>query len=136
MFFTDAFHLRLTQAPPMTLIDHDSLIRMNILPKDVRSGVLTLCDPLDSEDSEDEWSNENDDEEAPPTQERDPNTPDMGVRVANIERDIATMKGTLDLLQRTMTRVVNHLHVPPEPPDDEAGPSTILQPEFSLFEVD
>nr|GFD60177.1 protein root hair defective 3 [Tanacetum cinerariifolium] len=57
--------------------------------------------------------------------ERDPTMPDIGMRLANMEKDIATIKGTMDWLQRSMIRVVNHLQVPPEPPDDEAGPSTI-----------
>ncbi|PWA80942.1 protein ROOT HAIR DEFECTIVE 3 [Artemisia annua] len=137
-FFTNVFRLELTPEQPMTLIDQASLMYLKILHRDVRSRALTLCNPLDSEDPldmEDEGLDENEEEEAPPTQEREPSMAEIGVRMTNVERDMATMKGTMNWVQRSMTRVFNHLQVPPEPPDDEAGLSTTQQLS-SLSDVD
>ncbi|PWA53697.1 retrotransposon Orf1 [Artemisia annua] len=137
-FFTNAFRIELTPEQPMTLIDQTSLIYMKVLHKDVRSRVLTLCNPWDSGDPENEGLDENEDEEedALPTQERDPAMAEISVHVTNVERDIDNMKGTMNWLQHSMIRVFNHLQMPPEPPDDQAGPSTTQQLESSLSDVD
>ncbi|GKB09151.1 hypothetical protein Tco_0837463 [Tanacetum coccineum] len=107
-FFTNAFRVELTPEQPMTLIDHALLVYMRVLHRDVRSRVLTLCDPFGSEDPVDEGFNENEEEEeAPSTQERDPTMAEISLHVTNEEEEAPPTQERDPTMAEIWVRVTN-----------------------------